>query len=473
MPKPILISFFALFISFTTSASKIKGKQPEYAGKELRFFQYANAVTREKIPFFTLKVNDDGSFSTDVNVKHTTFAFAEFGIYSGLLFLEPGKTMELLLPPLREKSFADSKNPYFQPVEFWFATQNGNELNDRVSRFDSKLNELTDRYFNQLYFNQSKTVFDSLQHTLENEFADVKNPVFNWHKKLKLKAAEADAFRLEPEKIAPAFQGLDFRYIKHPAFIQLFEKTFANRLSFEARAVEGNFVRQAVASGNFSALKKFMVEKYNVTGPIADLALLKMLHDAFYSGDFTQNDILKIVGSAPFQQHSNNTIQTASKNVLEKLEFLKKSSPAPVICLKNTNGHQICTNETSAGEKKFKYLVFADTEMIVCREHLKYLTRTQEQFQKYLEIIVVLRKTDLIEMKMFLDKENIPGIHLVDENNEFIEKYKVKSFPTCFLLNENHDVVFQQAKAPLDGFEQQFGTFLRQELFERQRNQSR
>jgi hypothetical protein len=75
-------------------------------------------------------------------------------------------------------------------------------------------------------------------------------------------------------------------------------------------------------------------------------------------------------------------------------------------------------------------------------------------------------------MKMFLNKENIPGMHLVDENSEFIEKYRIKSFPTCFLLNENHEVVFQQAKAPLEGFEQQFGTFLRQDLFERQRNQS-
>jgi len=29
------------------------------------------------------------------------------------------------------------------------------------------------------------------------------------------------------------------------------------------------------------------------------------------------------------------------------------------------------------------------------------------------------------------------------------------------------------AKAPLDGFEQQFGTFIQQELFERQRNQGK
>jgi hypothetical protein len=34
-------------------------------------------------------------------------------------------------------------------------------------------------------------------------------------------------------------------------------------------------------------------------------------------------------------------------------------------------------------------------------------------------------------------------------------------------------VEFQQAFAPMDGFEQQFGTFLQQHLFEQQRNQER
>jgi peroxiredoxin len=252
----------------------------------------------------------------------------------------------------------------------------------------------------------------------------------------------------------------------------LFEKTFTNKLSFEVRSNSGTEIRQAISAGNIPFFKNMLKEKYKISGPVADLALLKMLHDAFYSGDFSQNDILSMVSSATFRQHSDLFIRETSKNVFEKLEFLRKGTQAPVICLKNTDGHRVCTNETSAGEEKFKYLVFADTEMIVCREHLKYLTRTKEQFQKYLEIIVVLRKTDLIEMKIFLDKENIPGIHLVDENGEFIKKYRIKSFPTCFLLNENHGVVFQEAKAPLDGFEQQFGTFLRQELFERQRNQS-
>jgi hypothetical protein len=41
------------------------------------------------------------------------------------------------------------------------------------------------------------------------------------------------------------------------------------------------------------------------------------------------------------------------------------------------------------------------------------------------------------------------------------------------LLDEKHQLEFTNTKAPLDGFEQQFGGFLQRELFERQRNQSR
>ena len=84
-----------------------------------------------------------------------------------------------------------------------------------------------------------------------------------------------------------------------------------------------------------------------------------------------------------------------------------------------------------------------------------------------------MRKTDLIEMKMFLIKNKIPGVKLIDETGKFIQEYKVKAFPACFLLNEKHEVVFRQAKAPLNGFEQQFGSYLRQALFERQRKQGR
>jgi peroxiredoxin len=203
---------------------------------------------------------------------------------------------------------------------------------------------------------------------------------------------------------------------------------------------------------------------------MAELALLKMLHDAFYSGDFDKSSIQQMVKSTRFTSHKNQIIKEAAKNISEKITFLQPGSVAPTICLKNLEGQKTCTNQNN---KKFKYIIFADTEMVVCREHLKYLPTIQQKFEKHLEIYIVLRKTGITEMQKFLSENKVPGVKLIDESDEFIELYKVRSFPQCYLLDENHKVKFTAAKAPLDGFEQQFGGFIQQELFQRQRNQGK
>ena len=175
-----------------------------------------------------------------------------------------------------------------------------------------------------------------------------------------------------------------------------------------------------------------------------------------------------MIYSERFTSNKSRFIRETAKNTLDKITHLQKGTIAPAICLKNNKGIKVC----SADKKdKFKYLVFADIEILICREQLKYLPAIQERFEKYLEIFVILRNTNPQEVKKFFSENEVPGTILIDENNEFINLYKVKSFPQCYLLDETHKVTFTTTQAPLDGFEQQFGTYLRQELFERQRNQ--
>jgi hypothetical protein len=195
-----------------------------------------------------------------------------------------------------------------------------------------------------------------------------------------------------------------------------------------------------------------------------------MLHDAYYSGDFSQKQIEALVRDSRFTKNKNKIVKNAADLSLKKFNHLKNGSAAPVVCLNNLEGKKQCSD---SDKSKFKYLIFADTEMVVCREHLKYLTAIDQKFQKHLEIVIILRETKINEVTEFMTKYQIPGIKLMDKENEFIRKYKIKSFPYCFLLDEEHTVQFTNAKAPLDGFEQQFGAFLQNTLFQRQRNQSR
>jgi hypothetical protein len=66
-----------------------------------------------------------------------------------------------------------------------------------------------------------------------------------------------------------------------------------------------------------------------------------MLHDGFYSGDFSQESILKFLGARHFTANQNQTIRKVAENVTQKLMHLRVGSKAPVICLKNTDGNKI------------------------------------------------------------------------------------------------------------------------------------
>ncbi len=466
-----LFILLLIFSAFSVSATTIiEGYNLEYAGKTLHFFCWADAVTQKEELLFSIRFDNEGRFRSEVQVSKTTFVFSDFGIYRGMFFIEPDRKVELLFPPLREKAFADEKNPFFEPVSFWFNLNNDRGINQQISSFDTQFNQLTNQYFNQLYFRQSKAVFDTVATALNTAFPGTADPVFETHKKLKIKMLETEAFRKKPEEVAGILSEVKPEYHTHPAFFNFLDKTFTNRLSFDAREIHGDELRKTVASANTSALFKHVETNYKLKNETAALVLLKMLHDAFYSGEFGKSSILQVLRSPAFASHNSTEIRKTAANIIEKLTFLQPGSAAPVICLNDVNGNKKCSNETT---NKFKYIVFADDEMMVCREHLKYLTAIHEKLGKHLEIILVMRKTDLIDMKIFLDKSQVPGIHMVDEKGLFIRQYRVRSFPTCFLLDEKHHVVFENTKAPLDGFEKQFGNFLRNELFERQRNQGR
>ena len=468
----VFLSFYlSVFFPLTgITAVKIQCDNAKYAGQTLDFYSYSDPVSSTKKLVFTLEFDKTGKCTKSIETQTTDFVFCDFGIYRGMLFIEPNQTIKLQLPPVREKTFADQKNPYFKPVSFWFTTENKQQLNNIISDFTSQLNQITDEYFDQLYFRQSKFIYDSVLYFVEKKFGAVKNETFLNHKNLSLKMVETEVFRLKPEDYAAIFSGVKQQFWLHPAFTELFEKTFNGQLSFEVKLVKGEEIRKAVNQGNVPYLLDFTKTKYKIANEMAELVLLKMLHDAFYSGDFSKESIQKMVKSPRFSSHKNQIIRETAINISDKITFLQPGNVAPAICLKNLDGQKTCTNQNN---KKYKYIIFADTEMAVCREHLKYLPAIQQKFEKHLEIFVVLRKTEISQMKKFLTENKVPGIKLIDENNEFIDEFKVRSFPQCYLLDENHKVKFAAAKAPLDGFEQQFGSFIQQELFQKQRNQGK
>lgn len=465
----LLLLCSVIFQTFGFS-STIKCSNTEYAGKQLDFYKITDPISGEKELVFSLNFDETGTCTVNVKTQQTIYTYCDFGMYRGMLYVEPEKTMELLLPPFREKSFTDQKNPYFTPLSFWFVTKSKKHLNDQIGKFEQHINFLSDKYFNQLYLRQSRAVFDSMTVELNKQFPPSRSASFQLHKNLKKKLIEADIFRLMPEQYSEIFDKIEPESWTHPAFIELFEKAFNKQLSFSAKAINGKEIYTAVQEEDTNTLLSLTKTKYGVSSPMAELVLLKLLHDGFYSQDFSQTAILNMIASSLYVHNSNANIKEAAVAVTAKFSFLQQGSAAPTICLLDLTGKKNCTDNNP---KKFKYIVFADVETLVCQEHLKYLSRIDELFKTHLDIYIVHRDTDKEAIVKFYEDHQIPGTKMIDYQDQKSAEYKVRSFPQCFLLNEKHSVQFSHTKAPLDGFEQQFGSFLRTELFMRQRNQQR
>jgi hypothetical protein len=447
----------------------IEGFAPDYAGRVLVFYTYSDPVLKNKNEALRLVIDDKGNFRQEVKTDVTLFCLSDFDIYKMMMMVTPESSLKIKLPPLRKKTLVESKNPYFKPVALWIQVigAKDDEINNLVSKLELRYNQLTNRYFNQLYYRNSTDYLDSVKVALESEFLIYNQPLLKRQVGLKLKILESE---INPAGNLKIFKGIflpDYD-ITNPAFIDLFDMVFANKLTDEANSIKAGDLKKAISSGNLVLIKNFFREKYNLDANVADYVILKILHDAYYSRQFSEKTIVTMLDDKLFVDNADKKIREIAAGVKQKLLFLSPGSIAPVICLEDLSEQPQCSDKL----KENTYVLFADTEMKVCQEHLKYLSTIASKFKSPFGIYIVIKNSDIKTIKKFFSENEIPGIKVIEDlDNRFAGEYKVRSYPSAFLLDGNHKVLLAPAKNPLDGFEMEYAVLLREKQMEKFRNQ--
>jgi len=450
-----ILLLFGLFYGIAAEATRLEGFEPDYAGRTIEFFTSADPVSKNEKAAFSLRIGPQGRIQVETNITETLFCYAEFDSYRGKMVVSPGQTLKIKLPPIKLKTFEESKNPYFKPIEIWIINQSDvqNDLNNLFARFDQRFYQLNEKYFTQLYIRQQRNYLDSVRLPIAKEFTGIGSTEFKYHQQLQMKTIEAGIIRAGREKLMADLKDLPEKAWKLPAFTELVDRIFTNTLSLESKTTQGTRIRAMVAQRNLVEMKKWTESYTGTTAPLSDLLLIKMLHDAFYSGDFSKNAILQILHGTAFTGHANLYIRRAAASVSEKLQFLYTGTYAPEICLPDLNGNTICS---STSNKSYQYILFADLDIPVCREHVKYLAEITQRIGDRVEILLVLTPSVRMNNQDFIRTNNIPGRIVTDNEAKATGKlYKVRSYPTAFLVSREHKVVLAPAKTPLDGFELQ------------------
>ena len=146
----------------------------------IELYTLHDIVSEEKIKLGTVRFSADGSFNLDVEITETTLCLADFDGYHGMIYIEPGKSYQIVFPPKRTLTESQKRNPFAKPEPVWFGILNPakDELNVKIQQFEQEYAKLENRYFDQIFANQSKSLVDTVNLKLEKGISKNKFVVF-------------------------------------------------------------------------------------------------------------------------------------------------------------------------------------------------------------------------------------------------------------------------------------------------------
>lgn len=209
-----------------------------------------------------------------------------------------------------------------------------------------------------------------------------------------------------------------------------------------------------IDNSNLKQLDDYFRTQLHFNPELAHLVLLKSMKDAYYSNQYSKTSILKLLDLVKNSGWSTFEIQTA-KMIRSNLTYLASGTNPPEISLKKTDGQKI---NLSDYRNTYIYLHFTDPQTPICRQHLDALKTIATHYKEKLTIINVIQN-----QKTFRNENNWAGIFTIssDEN----ELYKVKTFPTSFLIGKDGKLLLSPAPNPIDGLDRQLGQILKSDYF--------
>ena len=467
--KLILLLLLVSSHLFAAENVTISGNAPEYANSEIQFYRHIDPVTKEKLELFKLKIDQSGSFHSNLKLESVIRAQADFDSYSAFIYLVPGKNYEIILPPKKEITSGQRNNPFFKPVKIHLANKGGdkNELNRKIREFERAYIKTENSLFNKIYRQRSKAAVDSVKSILLRQFPSGTDSFFETYKHYRLAFIDFSFHQGQNKEFLQTYFNTSKPNFEATVFQDLFDRVFTNYFSRLANSINGDEFKKVLASSKPIALESYLKEKDKLDSEMTRLILLKAINDVFYQGQFSQTGLLKLLSAI---QQTNWTAEQKqlAERLKKKLAHLLEDTAAPYLSMQTFEGE----NKTLVEYRdKICYLHFTRVENPLCRQHLDELNKLPEAVLNDIHILHLILEEEIKQVEM-IKRKNWPGEFLIVSEND-AKNWKVMTFPTSYLIDEKGMLIKSPALNPLNGFNRQIGTMLQKRHMEKLRNQAR
>jgi len=263
---------------------------------------------------------------------------------------------------------------------------------------------------------------------------------------------EYDVSQRDPDSVMMKYFATRPVEMGNAKYQELFRTMFTNFLKREAQSVESQKIIPLVDSGDWKGLVTYFTGKgYHAS--FAELAILKGLNDGFYSSFFDKKGILANLKHAEAEA-TNAQYRQMAKEISSRLTEVMAGSVAPEFSLPDTTGQ---TTTLNSFHGRYVYLNFFRNDNNESLEELKLLKNVQQRFQQVLTVVSISMNDDFSAAKQLWKKNryNWPLLN-ASGNTKLADIYRIKDFPTYYLIGPDGKLLISPAPAVSRGFEAAF-----------------
>ncbi len=446
----LIIAFINNFAQSKSFTNQIKFINSNYPHDKLEFYCEKDPITNEEEKIFTLNFSNSNTSIINLELTENKEVFAYYGKNKLITFLDKNNKQTIKLPIYKEKNIQDERNPFFKEEDILLFDVNQKGIFLKMMKQHELINEIIDSLEQtknkKIYINNFK---EKYKITTDEDFI---NKYFDYN----LKKIELYYGLLSSDSVRNYIANDEIN-LKNPAYASLFNCIFYYYI-FEDLEKNEN-LQKAFFSKNFKNTITIIdtLNKIKLYPKLSELILIKFLHDANYKAflgrEFINTFLDKIITESKFILS-----QEIAKNVKEKINYLQTDSEAIELKLQKIEDENSTIVLNKNYTDKYIYLNFFTAYRPKAQQDLILLKEISEKYEKNLEVISIICDSNF---KIIPDSitEKLQIYNLLSKK-KVIKDYRVKVYPSYFLLDKNFRIVQSPCKEPNEGFIKSFSKLI-------------
>lgn len=446
--QKLLFFFISIYagLSFSQSIVSVEGFAPAYVGQKIRIFKTEDYLTEKQIKIAESTVKQDSTFE----VSFFTSEILKMQVFAGknhfYMYTQPNGEYDLVI---KDKSSYKPQHPNGSEVDFFFLGLDSTDINYSILVFEDRMMS----FLQESYTHQKRTSGDFAKELVafKSELSDLYESDTSLFFKTYVMFAMASIDDLPFRGNRNKYEKYDF-YIKpqtvwyqndrYMEYILQYYDQYASQMS---RMLNQAFYDGVLRSSPTMIMNTLGNDYALQNIRLRELVMLKMLKDAFYTGEYPETNIIAVLDSV-----STNGLFEANrpiaKRLMERLTDLVPGGKAPHFLI-DVLGKNKTLNDYKG---KHLYIHFVDVDVEKSLIDFPILNKLYTKYNSGLEFLTIVVNHDGdLDPAQFIKEHSISwDCAFVNSENVMLDRYKATSYPYFVLLDARGYVVSAPALAP-------------------------